>query len=88
MLLERGVLLIELDGRDAAVSAETDVILAADVDGVLQVLDQILGVRLPGGAQEGHEVDADYAAAIRDVLSVRDHEYCAEHRRAPDNRCA
>ncbi len=40
------------------------VVLAADVDGVLDVADEVLGGRLTVAAEEGHEVDAYYATPL------------------------
>src|SRR5208283_1143691 len=49
---------------DRAVSAEAHMIFAADVDRVLEVADQVLGVRLPRESQKRHEIDPGHPAAI------------------------
>ena len=68
MLLD--VLGRQVDRRDAAVGADADVILAADLDGVLDVAEEIFRHRLPLGAEEGHQIDAGDAALLRQAAEL------------------
>ena len=59
-----------VDAGDGAVGADADVVLAADVHGVLDVGDDVGGGGVPVRVEEGHEVDADEAAAVGDQAQL------------------
>ena len=56
---------IEVDRRNHAVAADTDMILATDIEGMRDVGDQVCGGRLSLVAQEWHQIDADDTATVR-----------------------
>ncbi len=49
---------------DGQVAANADMVLPADVHGVLDVPDEVVRRGLPAHGQEGHEVDADHPALV------------------------
>ena len=63
--LEVRIGFVQLDSRDGAIGADADMIFAADIHGVFQMPDEVFCMRLAGGPEEWHKVNARYAASIR-----------------------
>ena len=60
--------LIDHRTSDGAVRSESYVIFAANVDGMLQMADDVFGVWLSGGFQKRHDVNASHATTVRKRL--------------------
>jgi hypothetical protein len=68
---ERPIGVVDIDTRNRAIGAKSHMIFAANIDGVLDVTDQILRMRLPRFSQEGHEVNPCNPAAVGQCFEFR-----------------
>src|SRR5262245_49301045 len=57
-------LIIDLESEQRIVSPDPNVILATDVDRMLEMTNQVLALRLTLGDEEGHQINAKHTAFV------------------------